>query len=299
MQTNTKQFQPSLGSSPPSNLDSLSANGHAEPLGEESHTLIAYRGYREKVSQRYIKLEHIDPESGNIVTLVISGPAVSRYFEPGREGIKRKLGKRLPWQAKKSVLFTGTFDQQRFPTLEASFQEIWPAFRRFRKRLRQWRQRQGWVASPGYLAIIEQHKNGHPHLHVAYPGLHYLAPYDKLNDWWDVGYCHIEGGKAQSVSPLSYLLKYITKVNGWSELGLAHLYTTKTRLYNISQKLYQPIPAREPSSWSLVAVGKHADWSAVSMSEDGLVLGEEVLINVGDGAYLGPSGKWKSFNDSD
>jgi hypothetical protein len=281
--------------SSPYNLEDLKpVNCHAEPLTEDEAVVLALHLHMERVQSRYVKLEKTDKDTGNITTLVVSGPATSRYFPAGRNAIKRSLTKRLPWQARSGVMFTVTVDPKRFTKQEA-FEEIGNASTRFRKRLHAWRKRQGWRASPGYVAVKEEQKNGYPHIHFFYPGLKYLAPKEKLNQWWDMGYCHITGTMIKSASPLHYVLKYVTKLQAWSEQGLGYLYTTKTRLYNISNNLYQFTLPHLSSGWQCVSIGQHANWSNVEITTTGIRLGEEVLIEAGDGAYLGLEGYWINF----
>ena len=38
------------------------------------------------------------------------------------------------------------------------------------------------------------------------------------------------------MSPVSYVCKYISKLEGWSDLALSYLWTNRTRLYSMSRE---------------------------------------------------------------
>ena len=43
-----------------------------------------------------------------------------------------------------------------------------------------------------------------------------------------------------SISPVSYICKYITKLDGWSDLALSYLWVNRTRLYSMSRDYTLP-----------------------------------------------------------
>jgi hypothetical protein len=148
-----------------------------------------------------------------------------------------------------------------------AWETIWPNYADFRRDLEKYLKQHGWKHNPRYIAVLEQHKSGYPHLHIVYPGLRYLAPKEVINKCWQMGATHVKGsrrgGPGVMVSALGYVCKYISKLSGWTEEGLAHLWHSRARLYNISPKLYA-IP-KEPKApgWVL----QHIDYADPSIRD--------------------------------
>ncbi len=249
------------------------------------------REYKEIVAGRAIVLEQADLQTGNVRNIILSGATNSRYFAAGRSRIKRYLAKRIPNDSKHGVLMTFTVDPSRY-SKEQAYRQIWQEFADFRDRMRKWRKRRGWRASLGYVAVIEQHKSGYPHLHVAYPGLRYLAPIEMLDRWWKMGMNRVDGGV---VSPLSYVCKYVSKLTGWSEIGMAYLRSCKTRLYNISQSLYRPKEDPEVSMWVFVGSRRGVEWTGIAVIDTGLRIGAHFFADVFEGLIGLPEGRWYAF----
>jgi hypothetical protein len=56
-------------------------------------------------------------------------------------------------------------------------------------------------------------------------------------------------------SAVSYITKYISKMDGWSELSLAMIWHFKIRIYNLSHQYYT---GESESEWKLLARYKDA-----------------------------------------
>jgi len=249
------------------------------------------RRYKEMVQGRAVVLERVDLERGSVSHLVVSGATNSRYFAAGRSKIKRYLTKRIPSESKYGVLMTFTVDPKRWSKKEA-YKQIWKEFKRFRDRLRKWRKRKGWRASLGYVAVVEQHKSGYPHLHIAYPGLRYLGPIELLDRWWQMGLNRVDGGM---VNALSYVCKYVSKLAGWTEEGMAYLRDCKTRMYSISNSLYRPRNDEEPSGWVFSRQCREVEWRDIRVSMRGLRIGARLFYHVFEGFVGLPNGSWIPF----
>jgi len=152
---------------------------------------------------------------------------------------------------------TLTIDPKRYSKAEA-WETIWQEYAAFRRDLWKYLKRRGRKHSPLYVAVLEQHESGYPHMHICYPGLRFLAPKEIINNAWRMGSTHVKGsrrdGQAVMVSVLSYVLKYVTKLSGWSEVGLAHLWHAKARLYSISKNLYAISKESKAPGWQLIKI---------------------------------------------
>lgn len=200
-----------------------------------------YKEHYEKVEKTWIVLNKIDSESLKHKFLVISQKVNSRYFEDGRKRIKRKLKKlKLFKVRKKEIMLTLTFDPEKI-RLDEAWLLLKKAFRNFMDRLNKERKRKIKVKNcVGYIAVVEQHKNGYPHIHIAFPGLKYLLNYKRLKELWGYGRVHV-AQKRKKESVCSYICKYIAKLDGWTDLGLSFLYANRIRLYHVSQGLYKKL----------------------------------------------------------
>jgi hypothetical protein len=236
----------------PSALGAEAQSVAFEPPDENTLILGRFTDQRKVVDGRRL---HFEGPDGKTVT--VAAASLSRYAPSGRAKIKRKLAKRLAKQRVPGVMTTLTVDPKRFSKREA-WESIWREYASFRRRLWKYLDHQGRTHSPMYVAVLEQHKSGYPHMHVAYPGLRYLAPKEIINSAWRMGTTHVEGGRRGvrevTVSPLGYVLKYISKLSGWTEGGLAHLWHARARLYNLSRRLYV-VPKDPPvPGWKLTKI---------------------------------------------
>jgi hypothetical protein len=253
-------------SSSPTNLDTLRNNCPSRaaqvpeaPLDifdEEAMLISEYRAYVRVVDGRQLHFAGPDPATGELREVTVPASSTSRYFQAGRNKIRRKLEHRLGKGRTPGVLLTLTIDPKRFTKREA-WDSIWQHYKAFRRDLWKFLKRHGWKHNPLYVAVLEQHKSGYPHMHVAYPGLRYLAPKEVINSAWQMGTTDIKGGRGRRevrVSPLGYVLKYIRKLSGWTEAGLAFLWGSGARLYNISPKLYAIPQEPKAPGWTLVQI---------------------------------------------
>lgn|SRR5574341_3690 len=250
-----------MGFSSPSKLVSYSNNcPPASMVGpDEDVVLDRFRAYLRVIHGRQLHFTGPDRETGEVLEVTIPQANGSRYTKTGRQKIKRKLAKRLGHGRTLSVLLTLTVDPKRYTKSEA-WQLIWKEYANFRRNLWKHLIRQGWKRNPMYIGVIEQHKSGFPHMHVCYPGLRYLAPKQVINGAWRMGSTYVKGGRRRGdgvmVSALGYVLKYVSKLAGWTEDGLAHLWHARARLYNISPKLKLHATPKEPKApgWTLLKI---------------------------------------------
>jgi len=89
-----------------------------------------------------------------------------------------------------------------------------------------------------YIAALEPHKSGFPHLHVYCPELHWLIKkpdLPRMDKWWGMGSANTEKELRWDCAR-NYITKYISKMDGWSEISLAMIWRYKIRIYNLSHK---------------------------------------------------------------
>jgi hypothetical protein len=240
---------------PPAIGDAIQAAAF-EPPDDDIVIVRRFRDYLTVLKAR--RLHFVGPEgkTGEAVTVTLEASHFSRYTPAGRAKIKRRLFKRLARQRVPGVLLTLTIDPKHY-TKRQAWENTWTEWARFRQRVAKFRQRQAWIQSLAYIAVIEQHKSGYPHLHVAYPGLRYLAPKAIISSSWRMGSTHVDGGhgrRAVTISPLQYVVKYLGKMSGWTEEGLAHLWHARARLYNLSRRLYIVPQALPAPGWTLTKI---------------------------------------------
>lgn len=225
-----------------------------EPRDENEVIIERFREYLIVVRSREMVFEGPDPQTDELMVRRVPSAGESRYTQAGRVKMKRKLAKRLSREREPGVMLTLTVDPKRY-TKRWAWEQMWPEYAGFRKRLGKYRKRLGQRESLRYVAVLEQHKSGYPHMHIAYPGLGFLAKKEVLNRLWRMGKNHVAGGRrgrTVTISPLGYVTKYIGKMNGWTEEGLAHLWHSGARLYNLSRRFYEvPRPPPAPD-WKLL-----------------------------------------------
>jgi len=248
------------------------------PYIRNAELLPAFDAYKTKVAARGVIFEKADAGTGAIRSLCVSGAASSRYFEPGRDFIRRKLHKRLPKQSIPGVMLTLTVNPKRYTQLDG-YGQIWRQVRLFRARLASWRKRNGMKPTLEYIAVIEQQKNGYVHMHVVFPGLKWLAPKHLISSWWAMGSTNIEGPRP--CSPIHYACKYISKLKGWDTSSLACLWWTKARLYSMSQNFYSAVEKALPSGWQLSKIVRAVAWQSESLPDE---------LNICEGYIIGPDG---------
>jgi len=128
-------------------------------------------------------------------------------------------------------------------------QEAWTNYgqdvRRFINAINEYRRRRGWRRLQ-YMWVVEVQKGtGHPHIHIFFPRLRWLAPYDVLNSNWRHGRANLEKPKSINVNCAGYICKYLRKMEGWTDLHLAMLWNGHCRMYGYSRGFLSAIEKRE------------------------------------------------------
>jgi hypothetical protein len=217
----------------------------------------AFRWWRDAkaLEERWAVFEKEDEKNGGRKILVVDTSAknTQRYFKNGRERMKRRLEKRLSNKVTCGVHLVLTFDTKRIGLVEA-WDKVGDEFGRFMDALNVARQRKfGSKRRLGYCMALEQHKSGYPHIHVWFPGLRWLWDVKGLLNWWGWGEdASVDVGYRDQGSVLTYCLKYVSKLAGWSDVGLAMLWYFKRRLYSVSQAYYTK--EEEDTGWRYLDV---------------------------------------------
>lgn len=180
-----------------------------------------------------------------------TGYSRSRYYQSGRSAIIKEIRRRLRSEPMAGVFFTLTVDTKRFDMVEA-WEGMWSEWNRFKKSLNMYRKRHmNAKHTIRYLAALEQHVSGYPHLHVYCPGLRWLIKKQdlgKMDDWWGMGSANTKKERHQD-SARGYITKYISKLEGWSEVSMALLWHYQIRLYNMS-RCYSK--GKQESEWEVL-----------------------------------------------
>jgi len=172
----------------------------------------------------------------------------SRYFDEGRLYISRRIKKRLGrYERVRGLMVTLTYDPKKMAK-----QEAWGSFgrdtRRFLNGVNQYRKRRGWRRTH-YLWVVEpQAGTGYPHVHIFLPNLKYLAPLTILKGNWRRGRSNIEAPKKIVMNCAGYISKYLRKMESWSDLHLALLWSGHCRMYGFSRGFSAKIEKKE-SEW--------------------------------------------------
>jgi hypothetical protein len=149
-----------------------------------------------------------------------------------------------------------------------------------------------------YLAANEPHESGFPHLHVYCPGLRWLVKRDdlhKMDEWWGLGSVRTEK-ELRHDTARDYILKYISKLDGWNEASMAMLWHFKTRIYNLSHRYYL---AKPESEWETLGRYMEAEGLAHGLADVGIRFGIkqvegliESMDDIGEGlVYLTTPGE--------
>ena len=190
--------------------------------------------------------------------VVIDRVSGSRYFPEGRAKIRRKIQKRIKKRKEKGIFVVFTVDTKRYSMIEA-WDNIWENFKLWKDAINVYRKRHMNAKESLYCAsVLEQHKSGYPHLNVFFPGLRTLIKqkdFHKITEWWRMGGpngVEVERERKPE-SVCNYILKYISKMKGWTKECLAILWHFRIRIWNISHSFYNE---KKPSGWVLVAIYK-------------------------------------------
>lgn len=178
--------------------------------------------------------------------IVVRATNSSRYFSAYWKRKKRELKNRLGNYAYvQGLLLTLTVDVKKIVrdynidefVYEYIIDNIYSWFSEFVNRLNSYRLKRGVKNRLDYIAILELQKNGNPHLHVVFPGLKYLASYLYLSQAWDKGYVYVQGSRGR-ISLTNYILKYMTKLKGYTEYFKALMYVYRVRWYSFSKGFF-------------------------------------------------------------
>ena len=258
---------PSGGSAPNLSLDGFKALNSSCPIGfifkhtncdkpvtsDFTAILEHFLQYKYQLAHTPSIFLHLDNKNDDSEAIFrVDRKAGSRYFDEGRWRMKNNLRRRLSGTRAKGILMTCTVDTKRYDVLKA-WQVIWKQFKKLRDALNQYRMRDmGAKSRLRYVAVLEQTKRGYPHLHVFFPGLKYLVDdLSKLDTWWPMGGkggVDVETSK-QSHSACGYVLKYMGKMSGWSDVCMAFMWAFQIRLYNLSHKGFYKV--KEAGEWLL------------------------------------------------
>lgn len=235
-----------MGSSPPSFLVHNKDNVNARFWRARGLiTMWDFLEYKGRIGMTHVIMNQI----GNPLVLKIIPVRVrSRYFDDGRLYISRKIRRRLgKYEKVPGLMQTLTYDPKKIGK-----QEAWASFgkdtRRFLNAVNEYRKRRGWRRLH-YLWVVEvQAGTGYPHVHIFFPNLKWIAPLSIINGNWRHGRANIESPKKIKVNCAAYISKYLRKMQGWSDLHLALLWSGKCRMYGFSRGFSIKVEKKE-SEW--------------------------------------------------
>ncbi|MFC1993373.1 hypothetical protein ACFLV3_06175 [Chloroflexota bacterium] len=234
------------GSSPPYFLVRNKDNVNAQlQRARGLITMWDFLVYKGRIGRTHVILNQIDDPS---VLKMMPVRVRSRYFDDGRLYMSRKIRRRLgKYEKVPGLMQTLTYDPKKIGKREA-----WASYgkdtRRFINAVNQYRKRRGWRRLH-YLWVVEvQSGTGYPHVHIFFPNLKWIAPLSIINGNWRYGRANIESPKKIKVNCAAYISKYLRKMQGWSDLHLALLWSGKCRMYSFSRGFSAKIEKHE-SEW--------------------------------------------------
>jgi hypothetical protein len=196
-----------------------------------------FREYRSSLAEKRVLMVSLADSS---VLKVVKPADASRYFAGGRKRIKARIYKRLGrWYNCPGLLLSLTFDPKLIACDDA-WRQVGLFRREFMNRVNRWRLRRGMPKAKSLAVLEVQGQTGYPHIHIVFPYLRYLAPVGWLVEQWGQAPNSVDIKVKDSLSPVSYICKYITKLDGWSDEALAQIWDNGTRLYSMSQDYYLP-----------------------------------------------------------
>jgi hypothetical protein len=221
-------------------LDSRAVNEDKAKVScfdRDKDRIARFREYRSSLAEKRVLVVSLAESS---VLKVIKPADASRYFAGGRKRIKARIYKRLGrWYNCPGLLLSLTFDPKLIACDDA-WRQVGQLRREFMNRVNRWRLRQGYQKAK-FLTVLElQKQTGYPHIHLVFPYLRYLAPIGWLVEQWGQAPNSVDIKVRDSMSPVSYVCKYITKLDGWSDEALAQIWDNGTRLYSMSRDYYLP-----------------------------------------------------------
>jgi hypothetical protein len=236
-------------------LDSLTVNDGKAILGDsegpwapdQGDRVSAFREYRARLADKIIIVEN---RADGSVAKVIRQAAASRYFAEGRRRIKARISKRMGgYFTCAGLLVSLTFDPKLISKSDA-WRGVGELGRRWLDGVNRWRVREGMPRVRGIKVLELQPGTGYPHLHYAFPKLRWLAPREVLRRYWRYAAEGVDWRYRDSFSPAGYVCKYISKMEGWSDEGLAEIWLNRTRLYSMSRDYYLVAEEKRVSEWT-------------------------------------------------
>ncbi len=218
----------------------LTVNADKVDLGyseKETGQVLGFNEYLCKLSDKRVLVENLTDGS---ICKIVKPADVSRYFPGGRKRIKARIFKRLGrWFNCPGYLLSLTFDPKKI-SREDAWRLVGLLRREFMDRVNRWRKRHG-MPKAKFLAVLEvQPSTGYPHVHLVFPYLKWLAPIAWMTEQWGQAENSVDYKVKDSMSPVSYVCKYISKLEGWSDLALSYLWVNRTRLYSMSRDYVLP-----------------------------------------------------------
>jgi len=213
----------------------------------------SFREYRERLADKVVVVQNRADRS---IVKVIREADSSRYFPGGRKRIRAKIGKRMgKWSSCPGFLLSCTFDPKLISCKDA-WREVSSRGSKLMDAVNVWREREGMPRVRGIRVLELQEQTGYPHIHWAFPKLKYLAPIGKLTEWWGQAVNSVDISYKDSFSPVGYVCKYVSKLEGWSDEALAEIWLNRTRLYSMSRDYYLVADEKRLPEWSFVKTAR-------------------------------------------
>jgi len=236
------------------------------------------------LAEKVVIVENLADKS---VVKVIRQADSSRYFPEGRRRTRAKISRRMgKWGSWNGLLVSFTYDPKMISCGDA-WREVGSRGSRTMDCVNLWRKRNGMPRIRGIRVLELQKGTGYPHLHYAFPGLRWIAPIARLTDWWGQAVNSADVKYLDSFSPVGYVCKYVSKLEGWSDEALAEIWLNRTRLYSMSRDYYLVADEKRLPEWCLVRTAKLQGaglWLRPLVDRYGTVLG---AYDLGLEVYLG------------
>jgi hypothetical protein len=248
----------------------------------------AFKEYREELADKVVIIQNRGDKE---MVKVIRQADSSRYFPEGRRRIRGKIYKRMgKWWNCPGYLLSCTFDPKMISKRDA-WREVGSRGSRLEDAVNVWRKRNGMPKVRGIRVLEPQKGTGYPHLHFAYPNLRWLAPIEKLTEWWDQAVNSVDYKVKDSFSPVGYVCKYVTKLESWPDEALAEIWLNKSRVYSMSDDYYLVPDEKRVPEWSFKNTARLSSvdsWLRALVGEYESVLGaddlcKEVFLGSGKG----------------
>lgn len=248
----------------------------------------AFQDYRSKLADKVVIVQNRSDKS---VVKVIRRADSSRYFPEGLRRIRAKIFKRMgKWSSCHGLMLTFTFAPELISRADA-WRVVGKRGSDTMDALNVWRVRRGMPRVRGIRVLEVQKQTGYPHLHYVFPKLKWLCPIELITEWWSQAVNSVDISYKDSFSPVGYVCKYISKLEGWSDDALAEIWLNRTRLYSMSRDYYLVAEEKRLPEWSLLRtarLGAAGLWFRALVGEYDTVLGAndialEVFIGSGTG----------------